>query len=86
VTIKVTKETTGRTCARIELRGRVLALGLLAPLLATGCSTTTTSPAPSAAPVAAVTDVAACPETDPRQEASDRFHRGKAHALAGDAA
>ncbi len=86
MTIKVTKETTGRTCARIELRGRVLALGLLAPLLATGCSTTTTSPAPSAAPVAAVTDVAACPETDPRQEASDRFHRGKAHALAGDAA
>ncbi len=86
MTNTVTKETTGRTCARIELRGRVLALGLLAPLLAAGCSTTTTSPAPSAAPVAAAIDAAACPETDPRQEASDRFHRGKAHALAGDTA
>jgi membrane-bound lytic murein transglycosylase D len=28
----------------------------------------------------------ACPAPDPRQEASDRFHTGKAHALAGDAA
>jgi membrane-bound lytic murein transglycosylase D len=25
-----------------------------------------------------------CPAPDPRQEASDRFHRGKGHALAGD--
>ncbi len=82
----MTTKTTGRILATGHARGRVLALGLLAPFLAAGCSSTKTAATPMPAPVVRVADAAACPEPDPRQEASDRFHRGKAHALAGDAA
>ena len=81
----MTTETTGQARPRPHPRGRLLAFGLLAPLLLTGCSST---PSPSLSPapaVAAATDPAtSCPPPDPRQEASDRFHRGKTYAIAGD--
>ena len=80
----VTTETAGRSLARLEARGRTLALGFLSALLAVGCSSTNALPARSVAPVVAAAGSAACLGQDPRQEASDRFHRGKAHALAGD--
>lgn len=87
MTKPVTEATTGRPPTRIAPRGRALALGLLAPFLAPGCSTTT-APPPAPAVVATAAEAAApeCPAPDPRQEASDRFHRGKTHALAGDSA
>lgn len=77
---------TGQTCHRLLSLGRIPALGLLASLLPLGCSSSTNptvSPRPAA--VAAADAVAPCPPPDPRQEASDRFHRGKVHAIAGDA-
>ena len=77
-------ETTGRDRSRIDRRRRLLAIGLL-PLLATACSSTAPPAAPAAARSAAAT-AAACPAPDPRQAASDRFHQGKAYALAGDTA
>ena len=76
----------GRTCHRLLSRGRLPAFGLLASLLPLGCSSSTNpSVSPRPAAVAAADAVASCPPPDPRQEASDRFHRGKAHAIAGDA-
>lgn len=89
VTTRVTTEKTVRTSARIRARGRVLALCLLAAFLAAGCSSTQPSanaPAAPAAPAATVAETAPCPAPDPRQEASERFHRGKTHALTGDSA
>lgn len=84
MTGKVKETTPQRARSRDGFRGRALAIGLLAPLVAAGCSTTTPAPAPT--PVVAAADVEdpASPAADPRQEASDRFHRGKSHALAGD--
>lgn len=67
-------------------RGRTLAIGLLAPLFAAGCSTTAPAPSSAAAGAVAAETEAHCPVPDPRQAASDHFHQGKAHALAGDAA
>lgn len=84
----MTAKTNGRPHPRVHSCGRLLALGLLGPLLPAGCSSTT-SPSLSSSPAVAVAtaDAApACPTPDPRQQASDRFHRGKAHAIAGDAA
>ena len=78
-------ETTDRARTRAANRGRALAGGILVSLLAAGCSS---APAPAPAtnvPVVSASAEATCPPADPRQEASDRFHRGKAHALAGDA-
>jgi membrane-bound lytic murein transglycosylase D len=68
------------------MRGRVLAFGLLTPLLTVGCSTTAPPPSPSASGTAAALEEPASQAVDPRQEASDRFHRGKSYALAGDSA
>ncbi len=84
----MTAKTNGRPHPRVHSCGRLLALGLLAPLLPAGCSSTTSSSLSSSPPVAVATADAApaCPTPDPRQQASDRFHRGKAHAIAGDAA
>lgn len=82
----MTIDTTGRVRPRSALRGRTLALGLLAPFLAAGCSTSPSPVAPAVAPVLAAAADTSCPPADPRQEASDRFHRGKAHAISGDAA
>lgn len=82
----MTATATGRACHRLLSRGRLPAFGLLASLLPMGCSSSTNpSVSPRPAAVAAVNAVASCPPPDPRQEASDRFHRGKAHAIAGDA-
>lgn len=77
-------ETQDRARSRRISRSRTLALGLFAPLLAAGCSTT--SPSPTTVVPIAVADEAEerCAAPDPRQVASDHFHRGKAHALAGD--
>ena len=58
-------------------------MGLL-PLLATACSTT--APPASARVDSSDAARAAASATDPRQEASDRFHQGKVYALAGDPA
>ena len=78
-------DTHGRAHPRLLSRGRFLAPGLLALVLPAGCSTTTSSSLSSAgAPGTASTQSIAAP--DARQEASDRFHRGKALALAGDSA
>ncbi len=83
----MTAKTNGRVHPRIHFRGRLLALGLLASLLPVGCSSATNrSLSSSPAAVAAADAAPGCPAPDPRQEASDRFHRGKAHAIAGDAA
>ncbi|HYN40663.1 MAG TPA: hypothetical protein VE129_02725, partial [Thermoanaerobaculia bacterium] len=82
---KETKETTGRAQPRVHSLGRLLALALLAPLLPAGCSSSTNSSLSSPAVSVAAT-APASPAPDPRQEASDRFHRGKAHAIAGDPA
>jgi membrane-bound lytic murein transglycosylase D len=86
VTGKVTERTPERARSRARLRGRALAFGLLAPLLSAGCSTTAPSASPSATGTTASAEDPAGQAVDPRQEASDRFHRGKAHALAGDSA
>lgn len=78
-------DTNGRPRQRSSSRERLLAAGLLALVLQAGCSTTTSSSLSSPGTVgAAAVQVPAAP--DPRQEASDRFHRGKALALAGDTA
>ncbi len=79
----MTAATDDRANPRPLSRGRFLAPGLLALLLPVGCSSTTS---PSIAPASVAAAEPSCPAPDPRQEASDRFHRGKAHALAGDAA
>ena len=81
---RVTTETNGRACPRKSSRVRLLALGLLAPLLPAGCSSTSSSSLSSATVAANASP--ARPAPDPRQDASDRFHRGKALAIAGDAA
>lgn len=84
MTQTVTTETTDRARTRTASRGRALASGLLVSLLGAGCSSTP-APAPTTtAPSVAAAAETACPPADARQEASDRFHRGKAHALAGD--
>ena len=86
MTQTVTTETTERARTRAVSRERVLAAGFLVSVLAAGC---TSAPAPvsaSRAPAVAAAADTACPPADPRQEASDRFHRGKAHAISGDAA
>ncbi len=83
----MTTKTTGWAHPRARSCGWLLALTLLAPLLLAGCSSTTNASL-SSRPVAnaAADAVPACPAPDPRQEASDRFHRGKASAIAGDQA
>lgn len=81
----MTTETTGRTCPRYSTRAQLSPLALLALLLPTGCSSTTSSSL-SSPPVSVAAAPSACSIPDPRQEASDRFHRGKAYALAGDPA
>ena len=83
----MTTKTTGRARPRVHSCGRLFALALLAPILPTGCSSTTNSSLSSHPVANAAADTApASPAPDPRQEASDRFHRGKAHAMAGDVA
>lgn len=82
----MTKETSGRARPRPDARGRALALALLGSALAAGCSTTAPAPAPVTTVADAAAPAAECVAPDPRLEASERFHRGKAHALAGDAA
>ena len=82
----MTKATNGRTRSRLAPKGWVPALGVLVSLTAGGCASTSPAPAPAATPAVAIASEPASPAPDPRQEASDRFHRGKAHALAGDAA
>lgn len=74
-----------RARSRRVPRGRTLALGLLAPLLAAGCSTTSPSAATAPRAVAAEGE-GRCASADPRQVASDHFHQGKALALSGDPA
>lgn len=78
-------ETTGRARSRRHPRSRTLAFGLFPALLAAGCSTTAPALAPAAAPAAASADRRGA-TPDPRQAASERFHQGKAHALAGEPA
>lgn len=85
MTNDVTKETTVRSRTRTSTRMRAFALALLAPLVAAGCSSSLFRAAKQA-PAVASADGGACTEPDPRQEAADRFHRGKAHVLAGDPA
>lgn len=82
----MTATATGRARHGLLSRGRLSAFGLLASLLPMGCSSST-NPSVSSRPAALTAEnaVAPCPPPDPRQEASDRFHRGKAHAIAGDA-
>ena len=77
-------ETNERARSRSRSRGRTLALGLLSSLLAAGCSTTSPSAATVAAPAVPAREEAICRAPDARQVASERFHQGKAHALAGD--
>lgn len=86
MTVKVTDRAPERARSRASLRGRALALGLLAPLLSAGCSTTAPSASPSATGTSVSAEDPASQAVDARQEASDRFHRGKTHALAGDSA
>lgn len=86
MTAAVTKSPTGRTRSRVDLRGRVLALALLAPLFGSGCSSSRVARSAAQTGPAVVAEDPAGPAADPRQEAADRFHRGKAHALAGDPA
>ena len=81
----MTTKTTGRARPQAHSCGRLFALALLAPLLPAGCSSSTNSSLSSPA-VAASDTVPARSVPDPRQEASDRFHRGKGHAIAGDPA
>jgi membrane-bound lytic murein transglycosylase D len=75
-----------RARSRRVPRSRTLAFGLLAPLLAAGCSTNSPAPKTSAVAAAAADAEGRCPASDPRQVASEHFHQGKAHALAGDPA
>lgn len=56
----------------------------LVPFLAAACSTT--APPASVSGVSATAAKVTASATDPRQEASDRFHKGKVYALAGDSA
>ena len=85
MTRDVRPDTTGRDRSRIAIRGRALALGLLSSLAAACATTAPPASSPAVRAAAAATDPA-CPAPDPRQEASDRFHKGKVYALAGDSA
>lgn len=80
------RETTGRARSRNLPRSRTLAFGMLPALLAAGCSATAPAPAPSAAPAAAAAAERRGSAPDPRQAASEHFHQGKTHALAGEPA
>lgn len=86
MTVEVRERAPGEPRARAEIRGTALAVGALAALLASGCATSGPAPAPAPSGTAAAVEEPSAPTIDPRQEASDRFHRGKAHALAGDEA
>ena len=77
---------TRRARTRAVPRGRALASLLLGSLLGVGCSASAPVPATATVAASAAEPAAACPTPDPRQEASERFHRGKALALAGDTA
>ncbi|MBI5441455.1 MAG: transglycosylase SLT domain-containing protein, partial [Deltaproteobacteria bacterium] len=82
----MTNKTTERARPQLLSCGRLLALACLAPLLPACSSTPSSSLSPAPVAVSGAGSAQAFPAPDPQQEASDRFHRGKAFSIAGDTA